>query len=246
MSGRMVWLAAALLLAAMPAGWTQERRGGETGFLNRSVKVGETEHPYVVYVPRTYAPDQKLPVILFLHGAGERGTDGLKQSQVGVGGAIRMYQERYPAIVVMPQCLPNQWWTTDAMKAQALAALDASIKEFRCDESRQYLTGLSMGGFGSFALGADHPQRFAAIVPICGGGDPAAMGSKLKEIPMWIYHGGADPVVPPQRSRDMLAAIQQAGGTKVKYSELPGVEHNSWDAAYSDRAMTDWLFQQHR
>jgi predicted peptidase len=235
-------LGAASFAAATPVG-AQEKRRVETGFLNRSIAVGDTEHKYVVYVPRAYSPAMKWPVILFLHGAGERGTDGLAQSDVGIGRAIRFMSDRYPAVVVMPQCLPQQNWS-GAMLDMAVKALDKTLMEFNTDVNRLYLTGLSMGGFGSFLLASNGPGRFAAVVPICGGGNPAEMAPKLKDVPTWVFHGDADTAVPVQRSRDMVEAIKAAGGTKIKYSEYPGVPHNSWDKAYSDKEMTDWLFAQ--
>lgn len=240
---RREFLALALACAALPAlpGRTADR---PTGFLDRTVEAGGKSIPYVLYVPRNYTPEKKWPVILFLHGSGERGTDGLKQSQVGIGTALRMFSERYPALVVMPQCAPGASWRGD-MNALALKAVDQTMAEYSCDPSRQYLTGLSMGGFGSWLIATEDPKRFAAVVPVCGGGDPS-MASRLKDVPIWVYHGDADQAVPVQRSRDMVEAIKAAGGTLIKYTELPGVPHNSWDAAYSDKALAEWLFAQKR
>jgi predicted peptidase len=216
----------------------------ETGFLNRVIEQDGQKLRYVVYVPLDYTPEKKWPVVLFLHGAGERGDDGLKQSQVGLGTALRMLPGRYPAVVVMPQCATGARWS-DAMARFALAALDRTLKEYSCDPSRQYLTGLSMGGYGSWLLAAEHPERFAAVAPICGGGDPGA-AAKLKSLPIWAFHGDADTAVPVARSREMIDALKTAGSTAVKYTEYPGVGHNSWDAAYADRALAEWLFAQKR
>lgn len=217
-----------------------------TGFINKTVTMDGATYPYVVYVPRDYAPGKKWPVILFLHGAGERGNDGLKQTQVGIGSALRMSSERFPALVVMPQCAAGQFWT-GTMAELALKALDQTVAEYNGDPDRLYLTGLSLGGFGSFLIAAQHPEKFAAVVPICGGvrgADLKSVAEKLKDIPMWIFHGGADPVVPPARSREIVEAIKAAGGAKVKYTEYPGVGHNSWDKAYAEKELTDWLFAQ--
>ncbi len=243
MKWMIVGAAVAVLAAALPGMSAEKHR--ETGFLDRTVTVDGKTHRYVVYVPRDYTPDQKWPVILFLHGAGERGTEGLKQSHVGLGSAIRFFPERYPAIAVFPQCLPNDRWA-GGMATQALRALDQTLEEFSIDRDRQYLTGLSMGGYGSFLIGSSHPDRFAAVVPICGGGDPAAMAPKLKDTPMWVFHGDADQAVPVARSREMVEAIKTAGGTQVKYTEYPGVGHNSWDPAYTDPELPKWLFAQKR
>jgi predicted peptidase len=215
-----------------------------TGFLNRTVEADGKSIPYVLYVPRDYSPEKRWPVILFLHGSGERGSDGLKQSQVGLGGAVRLYPERYPALVVMPQCAAGERWSGQ-MAALALKAVDQTLAEYSCDPSRQYLTGLSMGGYGSWLIAAQHPTRFAAVVPVCGGGSTDD-ASKLKELPIWVFHGDADTAVPVARSRQMVEAIKAAGGSAIKYTEYPGVGHNSWDAAYADKAMAEWLFAQKR
>lgn len=241
---RRRFLLLALAAGAALLGRPAAAAPGPTGFLNRTVEAAGKSIPYVLYVPRDYTPDKKWPVILFLHGSGERGTDGLKQSQVGLGGAVRLHPERYPALVVMPQCAPNERWSGD-MAALALKAVDQIMAEYSCDPSRQYLTGLSMGGYGSWLIAAQHPTRFAAVVPVCGGGSPDD-ASKLKDTPIWAFHGDADKAVPVARSRQMVEAIKAAGGTLIKYTEYPGVEHNSWDAAYSDKAMAEWLFQQKR
>ncbi len=234
----------------------------ETGFLNRTVGVDGTTYRYVVFVPIEWTSNKKWPVVLFLHGAGERGDDGLMQSQVGLGGAIRMHSDRFPAIVVMPQCRKNNWWQAPSMEAQAMAALDAAIKEFNGDAERTYLTGLSMGGYGTWDVAAKWPNRFAAIAPICGGirlparvatqtgvpqsesTDPYAdAAKKVASVPIWVFHGGADPTVPVTESRKMVEALK-ALNADVKYTEYEGVGHNSWDKAYSEVEFPVWLFAQ--
>jgi predicted peptidase len=229
----------------------------ETGFLNRVAQVGNTKYRYQVYVPANWTKSKRWPVVLFLHGAGERGDDGLIQTQVGIGSAIRMHQERFPCIVVLPQCRRNVWWTEPAMEAQALKALDDAIKEFRGDPNRLYLTGLSMGGYGTWSIASKFPQKFAALAPICGGvrapgrqqstdGDPyTAVATKLAKIPTWIFHGGADKTVPVTESRSMHEALKKAGAD-VKYTEYEGVGHNSWDPAYREPEFMPWLLSQKR
>lgn len=225
----------------------------ETGFLNATAKVGDATMPYVVYVPRDYTPDRKWPVILFLHGAGERGSNGLPQSQVGIGTAIRMNPERFPAIVVMPQCPVGKTWgqpvgnlgvADPGTGDLALAALDATVKLYNGDTERLYLTGLSMGGFGTWGIAARYPSKFAALMPVCGGGKPEEMAPVLKNLPVWVFHGDQDMAVPVARGREMVEAIKAAGGTKIKYTEYPGVGHNSWDKAYGDREAIAWLLEQ--
>jgi predicted peptidase len=236
----------------------------ETGFLNRTVLVGGSSYLYQVYVPADWNKGKKWPVILFLHGAGERGDDGLLQTQVGIATAIRQHRERFACIIVIPQCRKDSWWTAPAMEAQALKALDQSIKEFKGDPDRTYLTGLSMGGYGTWGIAWNHPGRFAAYAPICGGirppgrvtlpegsplADPKAnpyelVAAKVGKTPVWIFHGGADTTVPVAESQKMNEALKAAGGN-VKYTEYPGVGHNSWDRAYAEPEFMTWLLSQH-
>lgn len=217
----------------------------ETGFLDRSITLNGTKYNYVLYVPRSYTPTKSLPVILFLHGSGERGDDGLKQSQTGIGSAIRAHPDRFPALVVMPQCSAGKNWSGEQADF-ALKATDETVEKYHGDKDRLYLTGLSMGGFGSWTIASEHPDKFAAVVPICGRGDPAKMATLLKEKPIWVFHGDADQSVKVEYSREMVKALQDAGSKTIKYTEYPGVGHNSWDKAYDDKEMLDWLFMQKR
>ena len=216
-----------------------------TGFINKTLNFEGKNYPYVVYVPRNYDGGKRWPVILFLHGAGERGSEGLSQSQVGLGGAIRMRPERWPAIAVFPQCEKDNRWD-GAMARMALKSLDQTMYEYSTDPNRQYLTGLSMGGYGSWLIASEHPDRFAAVAPICGGGSPEEMAKKLTGVPIWAFHGDKDRAVPVERSRQMVQAIKDAGGKLIEYTEYPGVEHNSWDPAYNEAKFAAWLFEQHR
>lgn len=230
------------ILVCLTAATTQAGERVETGFLNRTLVQGNLSMPYVVYVPRDYTPAQQYPVILFLHGAGERGNDGIRQTQVGIGTAIRTFPERFPCLVVMPQCPADRWWRGEELEA-AYGCLQQTLREFSCDPKRVYLTGLSMGGFGTWELAAKYPDTFAAVIPICGRGNPAD-AEKLKQLPIWVFHGEADTLVPPSFSREMVDALQKAGSTQVKYTELPGVGHNSWDPAYSSAEVMRWLLAQ--
>lgn len=241
-------------------------RRPETGFLNREVTVDKVNYRYQVYVPSNWNKKERWPVILFLHGAGERGDDGLVQTEVGIGTAIRRHEDRFPAIVVLPQSRKRVWWTDPAMEAQALKALDQTLKEFKGDPHRVYLTGLSMGGYGTWALGAKYPGKFAALVPICGGvrlpprarnlpgsaaveaatngSDPyAATAQKIGKTPVWVFHGGDDPTVPVTESRQLVEALKGAGGN-VRYTEYEGVKHNSWEKAYAEPEFLPWLLSQ--
>jgi predicted peptidase len=233
----------------------------ETGFLNRTLAVGAESYRYQVYLPGGFTRSQAWPVILFLHGGGERGTDGLIQTEVGIGSAIRRFADRFQAIVVMPQAHPPQGWV-GVNADMALKTLDATEQEFPTDKGRVYLTGLSMGGAGTWYIAYRHPQRFAALVAICArvrpsatttdpvvptaDGEPfATLAERIKHLPTWIFHGDADATVPVDESRGVAAALK-ALGAPVKYSELPGVPHNSWDAAYRSPELTEWLFAQRR
>lgn len=236
----------------------------ETGFLDREVTVDGNRFPYQVYVPRNYSAAQTWPVILFLHGAGESGSNGITQTLIGLPAAIRRNPEKFPAIVVMPQSSPERRWMDPVEQNQALAALDQAMKEFHGDPDRVYLTGLSKGGYGSWHLAAREPGRFAAIAPICGGIVPPARGldrMNLKAsdfpsnadvakklgpgLPIWVFHGSADTTVPPEKSREIVEALK-AIGSKVKYTEYEGVAHNSWDKAYAEPEFATWLLAQRR
>jgi len=236
----------------------------ETGFLNRSVVVGGAEYRYEVYVPRTYRHATALPLILALHGVGECGDDGQLQTDVGLGTALRQHADRYPAIVVFPQAPLDATW--QGLGAQvALAALDKSLEEFNIDKSRVYLTGLSMGGNGCWYLAYHHADRFAALVVICGwvsalrvaGSEYPAIASssaadpftdvaqRVSRLPIWIFHGDADRIVPVEESRRMASALR-AAGADVLYTELPGAGHNAWDPAYALAELPAWLLKQRR
>ena len=235
----------------------------QTGFLDRSVTVGGRAYHYQVYVPVDYASKPSWPAILFLHGAGERGDDGLVQTNVGLAPAIRQNPARYPAIVVFPQVpRDSQWVGTPG--DMAVAALQQTMREFHVDPNRVYLTGLSMGGHGTWYVAYRHPELFAAVVPICGwvrefgmfrGSVPVVPGDsaqvmtllaqRLGKVPIWIFHGEVDQVVNVNGSREPAAALK-AAGADVRYTELLGLNHNSWDAAYGSDEFVHWLFAQHR
>ncbi len=235
----------------------------QTGFLDRSVTLSGHAYHYQVYVPADYATKPSWPAILFLHGAGERGDDGLLQTNVGLAPAIRQNPSRYPAIVVFPQVpRDSQWVGTPG--DMAVAALQQTIREFHVDPRRVYLTGLSMGGHGTWYVAYQHPELFAAVVPICGwvrefpqfrGSVPAVPGDsaavmpnlvqRLGKTPIWIFHGEMDQVVNVNGAREPAAALK-AAGADVHYTELLGLNHNSWDAAYASDEFVHWLFAQQR
>lgn len=227
----------------------------EARFLDRTVTSNGIAYRYVVSVPADWTVSRTWPIVLFLHGSNERGEDGAVQSKVGLGLAVRNHPERFPAIVVMPQCRPGVDWSAPDMEAQVLAALDASANEFHGDPERTYLTGFSMGGYGTWAIAARHPNRFAAIVVVCGGivwpspaqitdeAPYAAIANKVAAIPIWIFHGSADQNVFVTESREMVKLLRGLHAY-VRYTEYDGVGHESWDKAYGEPGLPIWMFRQ--
>ena len=223
-----------------------------TGFIDVTTENDGEERPAVLYVPRDYDPKEKWPLIIFLHGAGERGDDGVRQTQVGIGTAIRKNPDRFPALVFMPQCPKGQWWGEIPGRGGDNSGHDhindglEQIKAtYNIDSDRISLTGLSMGGFGTFSYGSRFADDISAFMPICGGGDPES-ATPLAKRPMWVFHGDADTVVPLDRSQVMVDAIREAGGS-VEFTKYAGVGHNSWDEAYSKKqGAVEWLLAQSR
>ncbi len=195
---------------------------------------------YWLYLPDGYQQDgtKKWPLMLFLHGAGERGKN---LDDVKKWGPPKLVEdgESFPFVLVSPQCLAGQRWNIEHLKQ----LLDQTIANRKIDESRIYLTGLSMGGYGSWAMAAKHPEFFAAVVPICGGGDPR-QAAKLLKTPIWAFHGDADRVVPLSESQSMVEAIKSQGGTNVKLTVYEGVDHNSWTQTYSNPELYQWILKQ--
>lgn len=209
--------------------------------------------------PANIEPGKKYPLVLFLHGAGERGDDNKSQLKYfPTWMATPAMRAKYPCFILAPQCPDKQKWVNvpwDSKSSPAMPKepskqmttvieeLEQVIKSEPVDLHRIYLTGMSMGGYGVWDLAMRWPERFAAIAPVCGGGD-VTKASRLVNVPILCYHGGSDPVVPVQRSREMIAAIEKAGG-HPKYVELPGVGHDSWTKAYTDpNGIVPWLFEQ--
>ncbi len=191
---------------------------------------------YLLYLPADYdKADEKWPLILFLHGAGERGDDLQLVAKHGPPKIVK--QKDMPFIVVSPQCPKDSWWPKQ--NEVLINLLDDIVSRYNVDESRIYLTGLSMGGYGSWSLGCDHPKRFAAIAPICGGGEPF-FGRKLKNTPVWAFHGAKDNVVPLKKSEDMVKAIERAGGD-VKLTVYPEAGHDSWTKTYNNPELYTWF-----
>ena len=222
----------------------------QRGFVDQVYQDESGEHKYVVFVPHDYTPEKQWPVILFLHGSGERGADGKRQARVGLGKAIRAREKSFPCIVVFPQVedfdgpIRKAWWATSPNGKRALEILDEVEKRYRTDKDRVYLTGFSMGGFGTWNLAFSDSERWAAIAPICGGGDPT-WAAKMVGLPIWAFHGLADRVVPVNESYQMVQSLRADGGNPM-FTTFPGVGHNSWDSAYAIDSLYTWLLRHRR
>lgn len=196
--------------------------------------------PYLLYLPHDYqSAGEKQPMILFLHGRGE--SNG-PLSLVKKWGPPRMVErgDAFPYILVSPQCPRQDFWSRDTQQALLLKLLDHVTRTYAVDKDRVYLTGLSMGGYGSWRLAADHPGRFAAVAPICGAGSPED-AHKLKALPIWVFHGDQDRAVPLVRSEEMVKAIKAAGSTQIRFTVLEHVGHNSWSSAYALPQLYAWF-----
>jgi predicted peptidase len=221
--------------------------------------------PYRIMYPLDYKPSKKYPLVLILHGSGERGNDNERQlihnTKLFSDSAKRA---AFPAIVIIPQCSRNDFWARVARAQQkdslggimyasnqpigpalnlVSQLLDSMVAAKKVNTKKIYVGGLSMGGMGTFEILWRKPGFFAAAFPICGGGDPSKVSLYGKKFPIWVFHGSADNSVTPANSRLMVHALT-ASGAKVKYTEYPGVGHNSWDNAYAEPELLPWLFKQ--
>lgn len=223
---------------------------------------------YRVLYPEDFDKTKKYPLVFFLHGAGERGTDNEKQLIHGSKLFLDTEnRQSYPAIVVFPQCPPDDYWAnvsreineatgkrefifakkgkpTQAMKG-ALSLIDSLVQRSYVDTKRVYISGLSMGGMGTFELVSRRPKTFAAAMPICGGDNPGSARVYAKRLPFWVFHGAKDNVVPSRFSEEMVKAIKEQGGS-VKFSLYPRANHNSWDSAFAEPELLSWLFSQRK
>jgi predicted peptidase len=217
-----------------------------------TVKVGadddvrEVQIPYLLFLPETYEKQKEpWPLLLFLHGLGESGNGNLDRVKIHGPPKIVDKQPDFPFILISPQCPKPTNHYRDAWQAdQLIQLIDATAKTYRVDPHRIYVTGLSMGGFGTWRLAATYPERFAAAVPICGGGK-TEFGEALKSLPIWAFHGAKDNVVPHAESQKMVEAVNAAGGA-AKLTTYPDAGHNSWTAAYANPDLYKWLLSQKR
>ena len=196
---------------------------------------------YLLYLPQDYKETgyKRWPLVLFLHGAGERGSELEAVKKNGLPKLVAEGQD-FPFIIASPQCPTDRWWSTDDLNI----LLDDLIERYEVDIDRIYATGLSMGGFGTWELAARFPERFAAIAPVCGGGDPM-LACRLKDIPTWAFHGAEDVVVFPYQTENMVEALRNCGGN-VQYTLYAHADHDSWTPTYANTELYEWLLQQKR
>ena len=228
----------------------------ETGFLNRNLELHGTAYHFQVYLPEDFRRDdhKHWPIILFLHGRGERGEEGMWQTQVGLPSSVRDHPERWPFIIVMPQCPQDRYWTDPEMLAMAMAALNQETAEFHADAARTYLTGLSLGGYGSWELARAYPTRWAAIAIAAGGifwsyaperwheanTLPAEYARAIGHTPVWTFHGSDDRVVPVREDELMYAALKASGG-HIRYWVYQSLRHDCWFRAFNEPDLPRWL-----
>ncbi len=235
----------AAVLAGLVAAPSRAQREPVTGFLGKAIAHAGREHRYVCYVPAGERPAAGWPLVVFLHGMGECGDDGWLPTEVGLGSAIRRAPQRWPAVVLFPQKpdKDKQWADYEAL---VLAIVAATEKELPIDATRRTLTGLSQGGAGTWAIGARTRAMWQAFAPVCGYGEPDAVANGLAGAPVWAFHGEDDRAVAVAHSKKLVAAVAAAGAAqKAAIAPLltlyPGVGHNSWDKAYRDEALAEWL-----
>jgi predicted peptidase len=252
----MAALFLAMLLASVARAQTTDTTAMKPGQTAQKFHLERTQvldADYLLFLPNGYGADasRRWPLILFLHGAGERGSDVWKVAKHGPP-KIDTTATNFPFIVVSPQCPDGQMWSDE----MALALLDMVMQKYPVDNHRVYLTGLSMGGYGAWSLGLKHPERFAAIAPICGGGETipiilardfdAAQMQKIKTLGIWAFHGGKDPTVPTEESAHMINALKQAGCTDVKLTIYPDALHDSWTQTYLNPELFEWFLKHSR
>jgi len=257
----LIWGTAIPALSAAAGGKESRRHPAqETGFLNRRIQIGSATYRYQVYLPEEWRRNDRKqwPMILFLHGRGERGEEGMWQTQIGLPQAIRDHPERWPFVVVMPQCSIDRYWTDKDMLAMAMAELDQETAEFHGDRARTYLSGLSMGGYGAWELARSYPTRWAAAAIAAGGifwsyaperwqqapKLTAEYAQAVNRIPIWLFHGADDNIVAPRQDELLYASLKAAAG-HVRFWLYQGLKHDCWTRAFLEPELPRWLLSHH-
>ncbi len=232
-------------MAQRPTSRPASRRSLPRGFIAKRIQLSDgTRRKYAVFIPPQYETNtsHRWPVILFLHGSGEKGRNGINQTTIGLPVFVSRNAASFPFIVVAPQA--QEMWFRGKEAEAAWETLEAVHQEYRTDRDRVCLTGLSMGGFGAWELAVLRPDIFAAIVPICGMA-PKEYLSNIVNLPVWTFHGAQDESVPVSGSRDAVVELRRLGGDPV-YTEYPNLRHTCWDEAYASKGLYRWLLQQRR
>jgi predicted peptidase len=219
---------------------TQVRTGQQADVFAGTV-TKEIRMNYLLYLPKDYGKtDKTWPLILFLHGAGERG-DNIEK--VKTHGPARLAAEGrdFDFIIVSPQCPQEGWWT--GMTDELMALVDDISQRYQVDTRRLYITGLSMGGFGTWSLIQKYPDKFAAAAPICGGGETVPARHRLDKMPIWVFHGAKDEVVPLSKSEEMVKVVEKSGNKNIKFTVYPEAGHDSWTETYNNPELYQWFLK---
>ncbi len=243
MQNQLLSMFGSLLTSAVSGG------AAEKGAIEkRAVRAGGNDYNYQIYVP-PIKTGEKLPVLIFLHGIGQRGANGVVPTDGAAGAIARHYFAPVPAIVLIPQCRAGSYWSDPVMDEMVLNALAETVAEFGADARRVSLVGVSMGGYGVWHFAAKHPGKFAALVSICGGSSIitgerfAPVAEAIGKTPAWLFHGADDKIVPVTESRQIVQAIENNGGS-VKYNEYEAVGHNVWMNALGEKDLLPWILAQ--
>lgn len=244
----MLTLLIILLPACTTAGGIKEEGNlgapAGTGFLTKTLAVGDHARQYSLFIPHTYSPAKRWPVIVFLHGIGEAGSDAQSNLTVGLGPEIAQHARDFPFIVIFAQSTGG--WDADSnAAADVIATLEQVKKDYSVDAERVVLSGLSTGGYGTWAIGAKYHHEFAALVPMCGYSAKESMIPELAKIPVWAFHNSGDPFVLANSSNSSCEQINKAGG-HAKYTEYGALGHDCWHAAYADPELFSWMLAQRR
>ena len=218
---------------------------GQHAYSFRKDSAAPVATDYLLYLPEEYGTTEKeWPLLLFLHGSGERGNDINKVELHGPPKLIAKDLKRLPFVIVSPQCPEGDRWGNDSQIDTLNKLLDDLISRYRIDVNRVYITGLSMGGYGTWSLAAAQPDRFAAIAPVCGGGN-VKQAESMAHLPVWVFHGDKDQIVPIGKSEEMVAALKQSG-CRVKFTTYPNAGHDSWTATYQNPELYEWFLKHTR